>query len=279
MKQWMIGLVLGLLVCGLLPAAEQDDEQRARDLLERASVEYQQEGERAFAAFSRQGAFTDNDVYVFVVDRAGTMVASGGPSRQLIGRNVTPLLDDKMRTDFLAALAQPASDKILEGEYHWINWRQGQVERKKAFYRVFDRYLLGVGYYLPQSDPAEARDMLQRVSAALAKDDEGTIALINRFDAQFYLDDTYAVVIDAETKRFVAHGNNRGLVGTRFDNLVDHAGQPLGAPLLQHMQGRDSGEFTYRWRNPATQQVEDKTALIQRVGHYLVLVGWYHTAK
>lgn len=279
MKQWMIGLLLGLLACGLLPAAEQDDEQRARDLLQRASAEYREEGERAFAAFSRQGVFTDNDLYVFVVDRTGTMVASGGPSRQLIGRKVAPLLDDKLRTLFLAALVQPASDKILEGDYHWVNWRQGRVERKKAFYRVFDRYILGVGYYLPQSDPAEARDMLQRVSAALAKDSEGTIALINRLDAQFYQDDTYAVVIDAETKRFVAHGYNRGLIGTRFDNLEDHAGQPLGAPLLQYMQGRDSGEFSYRWRNPVTQQVEDKTALIQRVGHYLVLVGCYHTAK
>lgn len=274
------GLAASLLVCVLLPGLSlaADDEQRARALLERAAAHYQQDGERAFAAFSRQGQFTERDLYVFVVDRAGIMLASGGPSRQLIGRNVSPLLDDQLRAGFQAVLGQPPGSQVQEGEYRWVNWRQGRVERKKAFYRVFDRHILGVGYYIPRSDPADARNMLQRVTTALAADADGTIELINQLDSQFYQDDTYAVVIDAETERFVAHGYNRGLIGSRFDNVDDHAGQPLGAPILQSMRGRDSTEFTYRWRNPATQQVEDKTALIQRVGRYLVLVGWYHGA-
>lgn len=279
MRLWIKGLVASLLAClslpGLLLAAEQDDEQRARALLERAATHYQQEGERAFAAFSRLGQFTEDDLYVFVVDRDGIMLASGGPSRQLIGRDISPLLDDQWQAGFQAVLDAPASSQLREGEYRWVNWRKGRVERKKAFYQVFDRHILGVGYYIPRSDPAEARNMMQRVTAALTDDAEDTIELINRLDAQFYQDDTYAVVIDAETRRFVAHGYNRGLVGSRFDNVEDHAGQPLGAPILQRMQGQDSAEFDYRWRNPATQQVENKTALIQRVGRYLVLVGWY----
>ncbi len=279
MRLWIKGLVASLLACLLLPglllAAEQDDEQRARALLERAATHYQQEGERAFAAFSRLGQFTEDDLYVFVVDRDGIMLASGGPSRQLIGRDISPLLDDQLRTGFQAILEHPVSGDILEGEYRWINWRQGRVERKKAFYRVFDQAILAVGYYIPRSDPAEARNMLERVAAALADDPEQTIEQINRLDSQFYQDDTYPVIIDSDTHLFVAHGYNRGLVGSRFDNVEDHAGQPLGAPIIERMQGRDTGEFDYRWRNPATQQVEDKTALIRRVDRYLVLVGWY----
>lgn len=278
--RWLAAWLLALMLCsGLLQAdPEADDEKRAQALLERAVRHYQQEGERSFAAFSRLGRFAEDDLYVFVVDRNGIMLASGGPSRQLIGRDVSQLLNERLRADFQAVLKQPAADNVQQGEYRWTNWRLGRVERKKAFYRVFDQHILGVGYYIPRSDPAEAKNMLQRVTAALADDAEQTISQINHLDTQFYHDDIYPVIIDSETRRFVAHGYSRGLVGSRFDNVEDHAGQPLGAPIMKLMQGRDTGEFVYRWRNPATQQIENKTALIQRVNRYLVLVGWYQAA-
>lgn len=277
MKRWLAGsALLCALFCGVLVAATTaSDEERAWALLERAVAYYQQEGERAFAAFSRVGPFSEDDLYVFVVDRQGTMLASGGPSRKLIGRDISPLLDDQLQLGFEAVLAQPVTGQIQEGEYRWINWRQGRVERKKAFYQILDEHILAVGYYIPRSDPADAQNMLERVADALKDNAEQTIEQINQLDSQFYQDDTYPVVIDSETRRFVAHGYNRGLVGSRFDNVDDHAGEPLGAPLLEQMQGRDSGRFSYQWRNPATQQVEHKTALIQRVGRYVVLVGWY----
>nr|MBF0683041.1 hypothetical protein [Pseudomonas sp.] len=86
MKKWLAGgLLLSALFCGALSAAtSKSDEERARALLERAVAYYQEQGERAFAAFSRVGQFSENDLYVFVVDRNGTMLASGGPSRKLI---------------------------------------------------------------------------------------------------------------------------------------------------------------------------------------------------
>src|SRR5690554_7400331 len=92
MKRWLAGsALLCALFCGVLVAATTaSDEERARALLERAVAYYQQEGERAFAAFSRVGPFSEGDLYVFVVDRQGTMLASGGPSRKLIGRDISP---------------------------------------------------------------------------------------------------------------------------------------------------------------------------------------------
>lgn len=281
MKRWLAGgalfcaLFCGALIATATTAPTASDEERARALLERAVDYYQKEGERAFAAFSRVGPFSEDDLYVFVVDRKGTMLASGGPSRKLIGRDISPLLDDQLQLGFSAVLAGPVTGQIQEGEYRWINWRQGRVERKKAFYQILDEHILAVGYYIPRSDPADVRNMLERVTAALADDAEQTIDRINQLDAQFYQDDTYPVIIDSETGRFVAHGYNRGLVGSRFDNLEDHSGEPLGAPLLEQMQGRDSGQFSYQWLNPVTRQVEHKTVLIQRVGRHVVLVGWY----
>jgi hypothetical protein len=54
-------------------------QQAAIALLEKALAYYHDNGDKAFAAFSRQGEFVDKDRYVFVVDTKGVMLASGGP--------------------------------------------------------------------------------------------------------------------------------------------------------------------------------------------------------
>ena len=64
-----------------------DEDKAALALLEKALAYYHDQGDKAFAAFSRQGEFVDKDKYVFVLDTKGTMLASGGPSVVLIGRS------------------------------------------------------------------------------------------------------------------------------------------------------------------------------------------------
>lgn len=267
------------LLCALFSSfafASTDDQQvRARALLERAVNYYQQEGERSFAAFSRVGRFTEPDLYVFVVDRSGVMVASGGPSRSLIGRDIAPLLDDHLRTGFESVLQVPQQQGVQQGEYRWINWQQGRIERKQAFYQAVNDHIIAVGYYLPRADKETALNMLKRASDALAEDPQRTLAQINGLHSEFYQDDIYPFVVDTETRRFVGHGVTPALVDTRFDTLRDHAGAPLGEPVLEYMQGLDSGEFSYQWRNPVTQRTETKFIAIQRVGKFLVCVGWY----
>src|SRR5690554_8235040 len=88
------------------------------------------------------------------------MLASGGPSRKLIGRDISPLLDDQLQLGFEAVLAQPVTGQIQEGEYRWINWRQGQDERKKAYYQILDEHIHAAGYHIPRSDPADAHNLL-----------------------------------------------------------------------------------------------------------------------
>jgi hypothetical protein len=99
--------------------------QRARQLLEKAVAYYRVEGDKAFAAFSRQGEFIDNDLYVYVLDSQGVMLASGGPSVVLIGRDISPLLEPSMREQFAKALKAPESGKVQEADYRWKNWNDG----------------------------------------------------------------------------------------------------------------------------------------------------------
>ncbi|BDX20108.1 hypothetical protein MFKK_29180 [Halopseudomonas aestusnigri] len=267
--------LLSMLLCSQLIAAEGEQEQRANALLERAAEFLKAEGERSFAVFSRQGDFTESDLYVFVIDRSGVMVASGGPSRVLIGRNIASLLDDHLQETFQQVLAVEEADGVQVSEYRWLNWQQGKEERKKAFYRVVNDYIVAVGYYLPRTGKQGALVMLDRVVEALTTNQQATIARINDLDSAFYQDDLYPFVVDGDTRRFVAHGYNPGLIGTRFDTLRDHAGNPLGDPVLALMTGKDEAEFSYQWRNPVTQHVESKTIAIRRLGNLLACVGWY----
>lgn len=75
-----------LLGCTLIQAqGQQEDGEAARQLLHRAVDYYRAQGDAAFAAFSRQGEFIDGELYVFVIDTHGTMLASGGASAGSVG--------------------------------------------------------------------------------------------------------------------------------------------------------------------------------------------------
>jgi signal transduction histidine kinase len=49
----------------------------------------------------------------------------------------------------------------------------------------------------------------------------------------------------------------------------------VGEPILALIAKQDDGEYEYRWKNPVTGKVEDKYAYLKKVGHYLVVVGYY----
>ncbi|MDD2744676.1 MAG: hypothetical protein PHV02_20645, partial [Rhodocyclaceae bacterium] len=74
-------------------ATSTSESARAQALLMRASAAYEANRAQALAAFSRAGDFIDGDLYVYVIGNAGDMVASGGPSVALVGRDVRNLKD------------------------------------------------------------------------------------------------------------------------------------------------------------------------------------------
>ncbi|WP_137820749.1 cache domain-containing protein [Pseudomonas sp. D(2018)] len=271
----LIALLWGAFALLITPATVQaDEEQRARQLLLRAVEYYQLQGDAAFAAFSRQGEFIDGEHYVFVVDTHGTMLASGGTSAVLIGRDVTEALEPELRDGFRQAL-QGDEGEARVAEYRWMNARDGRVERKRVFFqRVGDR-VIAVGLYLPRATPQQAEHLLQRAVTALEQDPQAGIAAINALSPRFREDDLYVFVIDLDTGRYLAHGYNLRLLGVEFASVRDPDGKPVGAPILALMKDRREGGYDYRWKNPVTGKVEDKYALLRKTGHLLVAVGYY----
>ncbi|VVQ23275.1 hypothetical protein PS934_05455 [Pseudomonas fluorescens] len=266
-----------LLCLGQVQAAgtEKDDSKAAIALLEKALAYYHENGDKAFAAFSRQGEFVDKDRYVFVLDTKGVMLASGGPSSALIGRDVSQVLGPDLQKTFKDALKVPEGNGIQQAEYRWQNWSDGKVERKHVYYQRIGQRILAVGYYLPRASAEQAMALLNKAATDLAKDEKGTLTAINSLKGGYLQDDLYVFVVDLDTQRYVAHGTNLRLINTDFSKILDPEGKPVGAPILALMAQQDDGEYEYRWKNPVTGKVENKHAYLKKVGHFLVAVGYY----
>ncbi|SCY19059.1 MULTISPECIES: cache domain-containing protein [unclassified Pseudomonas] len=266
-----------MLMLGLAQAqaATADDGQAARALLEKALVYYHDNGDKAFAAFSRQGEFVDKDRYVFVVDTQGVMLASGGPSSALIGRDVSEVLGPDLRKAFKDALKTPEASGIQQAEYRWQNWADGKVERKHVYFQRIGERILAVGYYLPRASAEQARALLDKASDDLLKNEKATLTAVNSLKGGYLQDDLYVFVVDLDTRRYVGHGTNLRLINTDFAKVKDPDGKPVGEPILALIGKQGEGEYEYRWKNPVTGKVEDKHAYLKKVGHFLVAVGYY----
>ena len=266
-----------LLLCFSQVHADTPDEDAlaAKALLGKALAYYQTNGDKAFAAFSRQGEFIDHDRYVFVVDTQGVLLASGGPSSALIGRDVSEVLGPDLRQSFKDALKVPEGQGIQQADYRWQNWNDGKVEHKHVFYQRVGERILAVGYYLPRASAEQAMALLNKAAVDLAKDEKGTLKAINSLKGGYLQDDLYVFVVDLDTQRYVAHGTNLRLVNTDFSKIKDPDGKPVGEPILALIAQQDHGEYAYKWKNPVTGKVEDKHAYLKKVGHFLVAVGYY----
>jgi len=277
MKRLLRFTWLLLLCCSQVHAAtaQEADAQAAKALLEKALAYYHKQGDKAFAAFSRQGEFIDQDRYVFVVDTKGVLLASGGPSSALIGRDVSEVLGPDLRQSFKDALKVPENQGIQQADYRWQNWNDGKVEHKHVFYQRVGERILAVGYYLPRATPEQARALRNKAVEALVKDEAGTLKAINSLQGGFLQDDLYVFVVDLNTRRYVAHGTNLRLINTDFAKIKDPDGKPVGVPILQMMAEQDQGEYKYRWKNPVTGKVENKHAYVRKSGHFMGAVGYY----
>ena len=257
-----------------------DDEAKesaaAKALLEKAVAHYRQVGDKALAEFSRQGEYVDGERYVFVTNTSGVMLASGGPSVVLIGRDVSSVLDPDLQKGFKQVLQTPESAGVQQAEYRWKNQSDGKVERKRVYFQRVGNRVLAVGYYLPRASPEQARALLDKASKALEQNEDGTVDAINNLKGGFLQDDLYVFVVNVDTKRYVAHGTNLRLVNTDFSKIKDPEGKPVGLPMLDMIKKQPEGEYEYRWRNPVTGKIEHKHAYMRKVGDFLVAVGYYN---
>ncbi|MBS0512070.1 MAG: cache domain-containing protein [Proteobacteria bacterium] len=255
--------------------AETAEAARTQALLDRAEAFLRDKGDQALAAFSRSSDFQAGDLYVYVLGRDGTFLASGGASSTLIGRNVRDMTDSDGRPFFREILDGAQTRASGQVQYRWLNPVRGRNEYKIASYRTVGDRILVVGYYVPNASLELAKSMVWRAVHELKQ--RGTAAF-DRFNSpsdSFVQEDLYVFAIGLDDELMYANGANPRMIGRKVGDLTDANGRHFVREMLDIARRKGEGEVEYAWRNPASQKVEKKRAYIVRVGAYLVGSGAY----
>ena len=122
----------------------------------------------------------------------------------------------------------------------------------------------------------EAVAMVKRVQAefATAGAEETFKAVNDKSNAAFHDRDLYVFVYDLNGLN-VAHGARPALVGKNLISLKDQNGVYLIQEMIALAKGPGSGWVDYKWPNPITDKIEDKSSYIEKMGDYFVGVGVY----
>jgi len=261
-----------------LGAIERSEAKRATELLDRAVIYLGKNGaEKSFAAFNDQkGSFVNGAYYVFAVGLDGFMYANGGSPLGLAGKNSLDLRDAAGKPLIQDLLAQAKNSPTGVIQYRWLNRVSNRIENKVSEYHRVGDYIICVGYYTPRASREEAQELLDKAVAFLKK--SGGTAAFNAFnDPQggFTHNDQYVFVIGMDDGKYRATGASPQLTGMDVRGLKDAAGKALVEEMIAVAQQKGEGTVDYVWRNPATNAVESKHSLIQRVENLAVGVGYY----
>lgn len=257
---------------------ERAEAKEAGALLERAVDYLQKSGPtQAFAAFNnRAGDFISGPYYVYVVGLDGIMYANGGAPDVLTGVNVLDLRDAAGKPLIRELLQAAASNDVGAIEYRWLNRVDNHVENKTAIFRKVGSHVVAVGYYIPRATVEQARDLLRKAVSEMGK--AGSKAAFKEFNnphGGFNRGDLYVFAIGLKDGKYRASGATPQQSGQKVSDLRDAAGKPLVREMIALAKKKGSGQVDYVWRNPATNAVESKHSLIQRVDDVLLGVGYY----
>ena len=122
----------------------------------------------------------------------------------------------------------------------------------------------------------EAIAMVKRVQEKFTKDGpEATFkAVIDQSTKEFHDRDLYPFIYDLNGLN-VAHGARPALVGKNLISLKDQDGIYLIKEMIGIAKGPGSAWIDYKWPNPITSKIEDKSSYIEKMGDYFVGVGVY----
>ena len=96
----------------------------------------------------------------------------------------------------------------------------------------------------------------------------------NPANTTFHDRDLYIFVYDMNGNN-VSHGNNPKMVGKNLLDMKDHDGKLIIRGFIEVANTKDKGWVDYKWPNPVTKAVEQKSGYIEKVDNLIVGSGIY----
>jgi cytochrome c len=138
-----------LLAVGLhAMAADKGKPDEAQAMVKRAVELIKKEGrDKALAEFNNsKGSFIDRDMYIFVIDQKGTMLAHGTIAR-IVNKNVLDMKDADGNFLFKTMLSETGKKNTAWVHYKWPNPATKAIEDKSTYLEKIDDMIVGCGVY------------------------------------------------------------------------------------------------------------------------------------
>lgn len=250
-------------------------EKRAQRLLARAVLHVQKEGPESVQAFSTDSRFVDDELYVFAMGIDGTFLASGGSSMVLVGDSVLDTRDMYGKPVFRDMITIAVNKGYGKVEYHWTNPTDRMGEPKTTFLERVGDVIVAVGYYPERASATEAKQLLARAMKAIVDSEQQSIDEFNDINGPFTKGDLYVFVMDMNSGKFLAHGASPELVGRSHAEILNPDNKPILTEMLTLAKANGRGEYSYRWLNPQSSEVETKHTYYRVIDNKLIAVGYY----
>jgi len=122
----------------------------------------------------------------------------------------------------------------------------------------------------------EAKAMAEKAAAYIKEvgSEKAFAAFNDKANAQFHDRDLYVFVrsMDGNT---VAHGANPGMIGHTSMESTDADGKLYNKEMMELANSKGSGWVDYRWVNPISKKIEQKSSYVVKVDDHVVGVGFY----
>ncbi len=137
-------------------------------------------------------------------------------------------------------------------------------------------FFLGIsGFVCAAGTPEQAEAMVKKAIAFYkANGKEKTFTEVNNPKGQFVKDDLYIFVYDMNGK-VVAHGFQQKMIGMDLLTLKDPDGKLFVKERIDIAKTKGKGWQDYRFTNPATKKIDQKTAYIEKVDDFIFGCGAY----
>lgn len=136
--------------------------------------------------------------------------------------------------------------------------------------------LLSFSFALFAADsPADAISMVEKGLSYLQKNGkDALIKEINDKNPEFIKGDIYLVVraMDGTT---LAHPNNPKLIGKNLVAIPDANGKFFRKEIIELAQSKGKGWVDYRFNNPVTKNMENKSTYLVKSGDIIIEAGIY----
>lgn len=148
---------------------------------------------------------------------------------------------------------------------------------------MFSRFILPIAALAALSMPAlaangtadEAKALMERAAAHFEKAGaEQALKDFTNTGGEFVDRDLYVFCfnLDAVT---TAHGGNPALMGKDISKLKDADGKSFTLEILDVAVKSGTGQVDYKWVNPTSKKIEQKSTYVQRLGDNACGVGFY----